>query len=507
MITSTRAPDGPLETTAVLEREHELRVVDASLADARVGKGTAIVIEGEAGIGKSTLARHAAGTARRLGMRVLRAQGGELERGLPYGIVTELFGGLAREGLSGELFAGPAGAALPLLDPATGAGSVAVPGDRPDPVAYVHGLFWLVLNLTELGPVAIVVDDAQWSDEPSLRFIHRLVERIDELPIVVLLAMRPEGDSPESNAARLLRAHRSARHLVPAPLTEHAVGDLMASVTGRPVGDGLRRTSWRATRGNPFFVTELAAELARPGAGRLDPDGLDATVPDRVGRFVGLRLAALDDPARRLAEAVAVLGESATIRRAAILAGLDAAPAVEAARRLTEAGILDDLAITEFRHPIVRSGVYASIPVPVRSALHRRAALLLADEGVEIGLVGTQLEAAEPAADARVVDLLAAAARDAVARGEPGVAVSLLRRAMTEPPEPTMRAEVLANLARAEAEAALPDAAATYATVLTLVDDPARRAELRRELGHALLAAGQWAAAREAFELGLAEGA
>jgi DNA-binding CsgD family transcriptional regulator len=131
--------------------------------------------------------------------------------------------------------------------------------------------------------------------------------------------------------------------------------------------------------------------------------------------------------------------------------------------------------------------------------------MLLADEGAEIGVVGTQLEAAEPAAEARVVDLLLAAARDAIERGEPGAAVSLLRRAMAEPPDSTVRVEVLVALARAEAEAALPAAPATFATVLTLVEDPARRAELRLELGHALHAAGQWAAAREAFEHGIAE--
>jgi DNA-binding CsgD family transcriptional regulator len=185
--------------------------------------------------------------------------------------------------------------------------------------------------------------------------------------------------------------------------------------------------------------------------------------------------------------------------------GVDPATAEDAARRLAEAGILDDVSRIAFRHPIVRSGVYASVPGPVRASLHRRAALLLADEDADIGVIGTHLREAEPSGDPRVVKLLVAAAADAVARGEPDVAVAVLRRAFEEPPEPKERAQLLALLARAEAAAGSPAAPGTYAEAMAVIDDPARRAALLNELGHALVGGGQWAAARDAFARGLAE--
>jgi Predicted ATPase len=227
--------------------------------------------------------------------------------------------------------------------------------------------------------------------------------------------MRPDGDSPESQAGRLLRADRATTHLPLEPLTEGAVGALMSSVAGRRIDDDLRGASWQATRGNPFFVTELGSELARMEPGLRDADQIGSFVPDRVGRFVEARLAAVAPSERRLAEAVAVLGESATLRRAVSVAGIDPATGVDAARRLAEAGILDGTSAIAFLHPIVRTGVYASVPDASRASLHRRAALLLADEDADIGVVGTQLREAERSGDPRAVELLIAAADDALA--------------------------------------------------------------------------------------------
>jgi DNA-binding CsgD family transcriptional regulator len=499
-------PAASIEASTVLEREREFRTIEDAIAAAQNGSGAAIVIEGEAGIGKSTLVRHAIDVARRRGMHVLQAQGGELERELPYGVVQELFGALVRhEREAADLFSGPAAVTASLFATGLPRDRDNERGERADPYAYLHGLFWLVLNLIERGPLVIVVDDAQWADEPTLRFLHRLVQRIEDLSLVVLLAMRPEGESQPSEAGRLLRGNRATIHVLPDPLTDVAVGVLMSSVAGKPVDESIRRASWQATRGNPFFVTELASELARLDPARSAVDQIESFIPDRVGRFVEARLAAADPSARRLAEAVAVLGESATLRRGASLAGLEPAAAVDAARGLAEAGIFDDAAAISFRHPIVRSGVYASLPGPARASLHHRAGLLLADEAADIGIIGTQLREAEPSGDPRVIELLIAASDDAVDRGEPKVAVALLQRAVAEPPGPPERAHVLTLLAKAEAAAGSPSAPETFAEAMGLIDDPARRAGLLLELGHALVGSGQWAAARDAFERGVAD--
>ena len=499
-----RAPARPSHTTTLLEREHELAAIDAALTRAQAGAGTALLIEGEAGIGKSTLARRAAELAGAMDIRVLRARGGELERDLPYGVVVELFGQVARDGSARALFAGPARIAAPLFSLHAGASDAPDDPDRDgvDPIAHVHGLFWLVLNLVENAPLVIVVDDAQWADEPSLRFLHHLVRRIAELPVVVIVAMRSDAGS-QPGAASLLRAEREATHLVPGALSELAVGQLVAEIANRRVTDDLRRAAWEATGGNPFFVKELAAELDR--APELDPATLAYALPEGVSRDLDARLAGGKPEARSLAEAVAILGERSSLHRAAVIAGIEAQEAAGAARWLVEASILADAEPLAFRHPLLRGAVDAAIGGPARGELHRRAGLLLAAEGVDIGVVGAQLHNGAACADQEVVLLLRRAAQAASGRGEPKAAIRLLRRALAEPPTPEGRLDVLLELAQAEAAASASSAVATFGEALALVQAPDRRAEVQLELGHALLAGGQWQGAVEAFSAGLEE--
>ena len=501
---SDRAPHRLLGTSVLLERQHELATIEAAMAQAQQGAGSALLIEGEAGIGKSTLARHAADLAAVRGIRVLRARAGELERSLPYGVVMELFGGMANDaGERDELFAGPARIAAPLfglgrIEDALARDRV----DRADPVAYVHGLFWLVLNLVERGPVAIVVDDVQWADEPSIRFLHHLARRVAELPVALVLAMRPEAGGQSSGAA-MLRATPEVTVLTPSHLTEGAVGELVSELLDRPVTGAQRHAAWSATGGNPFFVTELAAEM--DDGLELHPGAMADAAPKGIGRYLDARLAAAQPEARALAEAVAILGESSTLHRAAAVAGIEAAEAASAARWLVEAAILADAEPLAFRHPLLRGAVAAAMTGPARAELHRRAGLLLAAEGVDAGVVGAQLHDGAARGDPIVVDLLARAARNASGRGEPQTAIRLLRRALAEPPAPEERLDVLLPLARAEAAASAPSAPATFAEALSLVEAPAARAELQLELGHALLAASQWPMAYDAFSAGLQE--
>ena len=493
---------------SVLERTRELAAIDVAVDRTAAGVGGGIVIGGEPGIGKTTLVRHAADRAARSGLRVLRAQGGELERSLPYGIVMQLFGTIARDPeLAADLLGGPAAAAASLLGLRNDAATRIEPDGARDPLAYLHGLFWLTLNLTERGPIAVIVDDAQWADEPSLRFVLRLLQQAEELPVLVVLAMRPDTADDSSVAAKLIRVHSAVTRLTPRPLTEDAVGRILAG-SESAIDPEVRRACWQATRGNPFYVRAVATELARA---RPEVRGIEAAqaigsfVPERVGRFLEARLAVGGTMARSVAEAAAVLGESATLHRAALLAGIDGRSAEAAARWLVEAAILEDAGRLVFRHPIVRSGVDASIPGPVRAALHRRAAYVLADEGVEIGVVGAHLRETEPSGESRAVELLRSAASDAMGRGEADTAVELLRRALAEPPPLHDRADVLVDLARAQARLGSSDATASYVEAIDLIGDRLRRSELLLELGHALVRAGDFPGAAGRFREGIDE--
>jgi len=490
---------------AILERGKELRTIEDVLASARSGSGGLVVIEGEAGIGKSTLLRAAVERASALGLQVLKATGSELEREYPYGVAIGLFEPLLRDRAFSRkaLFSGPAAAveelfeASPELD---GRGS-------GDPFSAIHGLYWLALNATERGPILIEVDDAQTADEASLRFLHYLGQRVGDLPCALLLAFRSGEVAPSEQVAQQLKANPSALQLRLSPLSEAAVGELLTA-SGEDVEDGdLGRACWEASGGNPFLVTELIVEL-RDGALHRHGRGarsISSVVPERVARFIDARIARLDPRAHRFAEAVAILGEEANLRRASKLSRLSDDEAGAVVRDLSRAAILSATGSLGFAHPVVRSSVYRQVPDVLRARLHREAASLLYREEAPLGIVAGQLLVAERAGDPLVVTIILEAARQARARGEASVALAQLRRALEEPPAPEQRSEVVLELARAEAAIGDPSAIELYNEALTRSDDPRHRATLLLELGHALVQTANHGAAADAFRRGIAE--
>ncbi|MEA2243205.1 MAG: hypothetical protein QOD24_2761, partial [Solirubrobacteraceae bacterium] len=164
-----------LAAAGLLERERELERLERAISAAVDGAGSVVAIEGEAGIGKTSLVGYATGCGSSAGMRVLRARGGELEREFALGVVRQLFEVLLASATRQDRdrwLAGAAGLSAPVLS------SVPVgDGAGQEPSSVLHGLYWLSANLSVEQPLLIAVDDAQWADTASIRFISYLAPR------------------------------------------------------------------------------------------------------------------------------------------------------------------------------------------------------------------------------------------------------------------------------------------------------------------------------------------
>ena len=199
------------------------------------------------------------------------------------------------------------------------------------------------------------------------------------------------------------------------------------------------------------------------------------------------RIARMPAAASALARALAVLGDGTSLRAAAELAGLE--DAVPALRTLLAAEVVVEGDGLGFVHPIVRAAVYESIAD--RSALHWRAARVVAAAGDADEAVGAQLLAAQPVGDPWAVERLRAAAQRALGLGDPRGAVTYLRRALAEPPGADGRADVLLELGRAEARAGDPEAIAHLERVMAEAPDARLAAQAALELAPVLKFAGE----------------
>ena len=174
----------------LLERDGELDRVGVRLDGARAGEGALMVFEGAPGLGKTSLLRAAAREAEQRGFEVVRARGAELEREWPFGVVRQLLEPALRRRSTdarARMLEGAAGLAAHVLLPEL----AGVTTDVDASFGTLHGLYWLCANLATEQPLLLAVDDAQWADEASLRFLGVLARRLDTLPALVVLAQRP----------------------------------------------------------------------------------------------------------------------------------------------------------------------------------------------------------------------------------------------------------------------------------------------------------------------------
>ena len=418
----------------LLEREGEVEELGALIDAACKGSGGSVLVEGPAGIGKTRLIEEGCRAASAAGMEVLGGRGLALEDQFSFGVIRQLFEGplaAATEPERDHLLSGAAALGGALLGFAAAAGA---PSAADASFASLHGLYWLCFNLASRRPLFVAVDDAQWADAPSLRFISFLAARLQGLPVVLLLALRPFEPGVVNTLLDTIRGDPEARVLRPAQLSEKACARLIAEAFGVAPAQSFAQACFEVTGGNPFYLRALADALCSDG---VSPDAQSAgiaaaQVPDTVVRALLLRLSRWPRTAPALARAVAVLGADTELRQAGELAALDLREAAAAADLLADAGIFAPGRPLRFVHPIVEGVVYGDLALGERSRMHAESARMLAASGAAAERSASHLLAADPGGDPSAVKVLRAAASDAMSRGAPDSAVIYLERARKE---------------------------------------------------------------------------
>jgi DNA-binding CsgD family transcriptional regulator len=469
----------------LVDRDAELAALARVSAQAGEELGGLAVVEGPAGIGKSRLLNAHRAQLRAQGVRVLVARGGELEADVPFGVARQLFErALITDG--DRLLNGAARAAAPIFSGVADDGPApADPGPR-----ILHGLWWLCANLAADGPLVLHVDDAHWADAPSLRFVDHLSRRLEGTGVALVVAWRSEDPAAADPVLTRLAADPDAAVLRPGPLAADAVARLADAAFGQPCAAEFVDACHGATRGNPFLLHELLAELSADG---VTPDAAAAGEVHELGasavaRAVLMRLGAVSPAAVALAHAIAVLGGEAEQRRAAEVARLTAEETATAIDALVALQIIERGQPLQFVHPLVRRSIVDDIAPSELAELHNRAARVLDAEGAGAERVAGHLLGTDGAGDPWVVEQLRAGAARARAQGALDVAVSWLTRALAEPPPPEERDELLVDLGLAEMSLGRhPEGRRHLREALAREQEPARRARCFPDLAWATM--------------------
>jgi DNA-binding CsgD family transcriptional regulator/tetratricopeptide (TPR) repeat protein len=412
---------------ALVGRDTELAMLARLVKDAAAGRGSPVLIEGEPGIGKSALVRAAVDEAADLGCQVFWGAGDELGQAIP---LLPLLDGLRVR----EPSANPRrNTIVQLLR-----GEVAADRGTDVSAALAEQLLALVAEQCAAQPMVLVIDDLQWADRASIALWGRLARSARQVPLLLVGMMRPVPQREDLLALR--RAAGDDARLPLAGLTDAAVAELVAGLVGGRPGDKLLRLADGAA-GNPLYLTELVAALARSssvtitaaGAAELTngsaPGSLSAAIADRLGFVSGA--------VREVLRAAALLGVDFAVRDLAIVLGRSVAGLIPAVDEARAAGVLtESVSGLGFRHPMIRAALYDEIPVPVRAAWHRDAGRTLAEAGAPADRVARQLlwAVAGPGGTTEPMDewMLSWLARTAepLVGQAPQVAVELLRRAV-----------------------------------------------------------------------------
>ena len=466
----------------LVARERELGEISELLARKDV-RPAALVLEGEPGIGKTSLWETGMALGHRQGLRVLWTRASEAEAGLPFAAVIDLLDVVTDDELD------------PLPPPQLHALKVALYREDPighpaHPQAISLGLLSALRVLAADGPLFVAIDDVQWLDRASDEALAYVVRRLGADQVTFLLARRPGRRSALEDAFPRDRLRR----VIVEPTSLGATRHILAARLGLRLPHHLLRRVYDTTLGNPLFALEVGRVLASQDPGSL---GEDVPVPDHVEDLLGLRVTDLEPAVRRVLLALALDADLRVVQ----LRQLSGADALERARE--EGVVVIEGERVRASHPLLAAAAKRHATADERRDLHRALADVVANEQRR----ALHLALATPGEDDDLAVRLAAAADLAAARGTPRLAVELGTHAVRLTPTdgPTYIARMLElgqHLAIAGEKqrltdllggrvASMPDPASRVAAYLLLIQGVVRdNDEIRQFLAEALAEAG-----------------
>ncbi|MFL5799302.1 MAG: AAA family ATPase [Actinomycetota bacterium] len=409
-----KATDGPVG------RQAELEAISRFLDGIPSGP-SGLVLEGDAGIGKSTLLNAAVDRARDRGLRVLASSPAPPDVALSFSGLEDLLHGVVDE-VSPALPEPQLRAleiALLLRDP---------DGEPPGPLAVALAVRGGLIALAEEAPVLVALDDAQWLDEPSAAALGHAFRRAESAPIGIVAAWHAEGSHRPDSVLLASLPPRSERLRI-GPLDRRDIATLLRSRLGLSLPRARIDRLVRACSGNPLAALEIGRAMLESGDRRLP--GPAMPIPEPLADLLRRRLSALGEDER---EALLVLVAASEPTRPLVeaLAGESASAAVDASIRQ---GIVEEHhdGTLRFTHALFGSALYSDAEPPARRDLHRRLGLVAADAQDR----AMHLALAVEGHDAAVADEVESAARAARARGAPSAAAELCEQARRlTPPDP-----------------------------------------------------------------------
>jgi DNA-binding CsgD family transcriptional regulator len=469
-----------------VDRSEELAILRDGVAALRRDEGAVVWIEGEPGIGKSTLVAEALAGVSKLGWDIGWGMADQLSERLPLRVMQDCL--QVRPSSPDPRRARAAGL---LRKQRLG---LFTDGDDAS-VSGVEILLALADELCAVAPTVLVIDDLQWADDASLLVWHQLAASIDQLRLLLIATCRPAPRRPEMQQVRASLGRRGGAVVELGPLPETDVAALVTSMLGVPPSGGLRQLTAQAG-GNPLYVRELVDALVRERALQVSPiadvSAIQEQLPASLAAMLTDRLGVVSAETAQILRTAALLGGKFTVTDLVVLLHRSASDLAAGLQEAVAAGILAGSgAELAFRHELIRQALYESMPAALRTALHAEAARELAATGADALSVARQLSAARRPGEGWARVWLIQAAPTLTIRA-PLLAAELLRRELEETPggEETPDALIDGLVRALLAAGSYQEAARQASQALMVMTDPARRGETSWMLARAQISTG-----------------